>query len=366
MTQSDRRFCNKPDHDEPRITCGYPLPCPWHTVIVDLNAQTVSAPIGGGVVPAEKAGRIGEIAKALSDLRDRDALRWAIDILCALPPQCAQSVERIEEIRRRWTGIPGWEAGHIGSPLATAGCDVRDLLGAYDTLRADLQSDRTGLAAGLVAVVDRCRGASWIAEGRGSYEWDDDRYREETRVALDAIVSIATTALRESGALVTEAFNGPLDAADERDAAVARTEKAELALSACEAQRRPIGRAISAWGVWCYGEGWCPAFATPERYGTQQEAVTAMARWVNENPGSKYSTRMMVIGDTGPTCDRGPKACDAEIDRLRTMLRKVAAPRCSDRDGFAWHCAECLKPVAGPKADCKDSDCSLATALRGY
>jgi hypothetical protein len=153
---------------------------------------------------------------------------------------------------------------------------------------------------------------------------------------------------------------------NERDAAVARTEKAELALSACEAQRRPIGRAISAWGVWCYGEGWCPAFATPERYGTQQEAVTAMARWVNENPGSKYSTRMMVIGDTGPTCDRGPKACDAEIDRLRTMLRKVAAPRCSDRDGFAWHCAECLKPVAGPKADCKDSDCSLATALRGY
>jgi hypothetical protein len=77
--------------------------------------------------------------------------------------------------------------------------------------KAALNSDRTGLAAGLVAVIDRCKGGWWITEGRGSYEWDDERYRSETRIALEAVVSIATNALRESGALVTRTFNGPLD-----------------------------------------------------------------------------------------------------------------------------------------------------------
>jgi hypothetical protein len=26
--------CKQPDRDEPRLVCGYPLPCPYHTVIV--------------------------------------------------------------------------------------------------------------------------------------------------------------------------------------------------------------------------------------------------------------------------------------------------------------------------------------------
>jgi len=25
--------CQRPDRDEPRITCGYPLPCPHHTIL---------------------------------------------------------------------------------------------------------------------------------------------------------------------------------------------------------------------------------------------------------------------------------------------------------------------------------------------
>lgn len=27
--------CRQPDRDEPRIKCGYPLPCPFHTIVVD-------------------------------------------------------------------------------------------------------------------------------------------------------------------------------------------------------------------------------------------------------------------------------------------------------------------------------------------
>lgn len=46
--------------------------------------------------------------------------------------------ERIEEIRKRWAGIAGWEVGHVGSPLAAAAQDVRDLLTELDALEHDL------------------------------------------------------------------------------------------------------------------------------------------------------------------------------------------------------------------------------------
>lgn len=27
--------CEQPDRDVPKLVCGYSLPCPWHTVIID-------------------------------------------------------------------------------------------------------------------------------------------------------------------------------------------------------------------------------------------------------------------------------------------------------------------------------------------
>lgn len=27
--------CERPDRDVPSIKCGYPLPCPWHTAILE-------------------------------------------------------------------------------------------------------------------------------------------------------------------------------------------------------------------------------------------------------------------------------------------------------------------------------------------
>lgn len=30
-----KNFCNHPDRHEPKLKCGYPLPCPYHTVIID-------------------------------------------------------------------------------------------------------------------------------------------------------------------------------------------------------------------------------------------------------------------------------------------------------------------------------------------
>lgn len=34
-------YCKKPDRDFPGLICGFPLPCPYHTVIIDTTAKPV-------------------------------------------------------------------------------------------------------------------------------------------------------------------------------------------------------------------------------------------------------------------------------------------------------------------------------------
>ena len=34
--------CTKPDRDQPELVCGYPLPCPYHTVTIDTTAEPVA------------------------------------------------------------------------------------------------------------------------------------------------------------------------------------------------------------------------------------------------------------------------------------------------------------------------------------
>lgn len=42
----NRTHCNQRDHDGFDLVCGYPLPCPWHTVIIhaDKTPPTVEIP----------------------------------------------------------------------------------------------------------------------------------------------------------------------------------------------------------------------------------------------------------------------------------------------------------------------------------
>lgn len=57
-------FCQQPDRDQPRMTCGYPLPCPWHTVTVDLATQTITEPVTAQVSQLARY-RLKEIVQAL-------------------------------------------------------------------------------------------------------------------------------------------------------------------------------------------------------------------------------------------------------------------------------------------------------------
>ena len=74
-------------------------------------------------------------------------------------------------------------------------------------LRDALNLDKTGLAEGLVKVINITRGYEWVADGRGSYAWDDDRYRDEMKHMLKTIKEISMTTLRASGALATKKLN---------------------------------------------------------------------------------------------------------------------------------------------------------------
>ncbi len=35
--------CTAPDRDVPKMFCGHPLPCPYHTVIIDARAKEIAS-----------------------------------------------------------------------------------------------------------------------------------------------------------------------------------------------------------------------------------------------------------------------------------------------------------------------------------
>jgi len=87
-----------------------------------------------------------------------------------------------------------------------AQAEVARLSERVTMLEAALDRDKTGLAKGLSKVLELVAGYWWITEGRGSYSWDDDRYRDETGNALSDIRDAATQALRDSGTLANNAL----------------------------------------------------------------------------------------------------------------------------------------------------------------
>lgn len=45
-SKHEQTTCRRGDRDFPEMICGYPLPCPWHTVILNLkpNPPTITIP----------------------------------------------------------------------------------------------------------------------------------------------------------------------------------------------------------------------------------------------------------------------------------------------------------------------------------
>lgn len=57
-------FCKHPDRHMPIMNCGYPLPCPYHTVVIE--PPRVMVPIDRNVNSRQKK-RLKETAEVLSE-----------------------------------------------------------------------------------------------------------------------------------------------------------------------------------------------------------------------------------------------------------------------------------------------------------
>jgi len=65
---SEHRTCRHPDRDEPRLMCGYPLPCPHHTAVIhaDKDPPTVEIPVTSDVMKSPMRERVGQVARAVA------------------------------------------------------------------------------------------------------------------------------------------------------------------------------------------------------------------------------------------------------------------------------------------------------------
>ncbi len=72
MPQNEPKTCQQPDRDEPKLTCGYPIPCPHHTVLVDAT-KLPALVTGAEHLPASirrKLQQIGDAAGSDEQLAD--------------------------------------------------------------------------------------------------------------------------------------------------------------------------------------------------------------------------------------------------------------------------------------------------------
>ena len=96
MSAKVRAHCTQPDRDEPRIECGYPLPCPHHTkisgeAILDADPRDVVTDlptVSGAAARARKPGRARTVDEIIALARELDAMK-------AKPEQANRIIDRL-------------------------------------------------------------------------------------------------------------------------------------------------------------------------------------------------------------------------------------------------------------------------------
>jgi hypothetical protein len=68
---------------------------------------------------------------------------------------------------------------------------------AHETLTrlSAAEEDAVKLTQALTDVRSRANASIWIGVSRGSYEWDDEKYQQETRLVLEEILAIVEKGL---------------------------------------------------------------------------------------------------------------------------------------------------------------------------
>jgi hypothetical protein len=68
--------CKHPDRDNTKLRCGYPLPCPHHTITVDLGADppTVTIPLTSDAMRPGARRRVANVVGALVQVGDGNSM----------------------------------------------------------------------------------------------------------------------------------------------------------------------------------------------------------------------------------------------------------------------------------------------------
>lgn len=53
-------FCDKPDRDSPGTRCGYPMPCPFHTFVIDEASGIILVPECATPDQRKKVRKVGD------------------------------------------------------------------------------------------------------------------------------------------------------------------------------------------------------------------------------------------------------------------------------------------------------------------
>jgi len=75
----------------------------------------------------------------------------------------------------------------VAANLVNGDISIYQTDNAIDHLMHIIDRDRYVVAHGLTNIIGTLRGYSWLLEGRGPYEWNDDKYREEFSRVIEAI-----------------------------------------------------------------------------------------------------------------------------------------------------------------------------------
>ena len=64
--------CRRPDREFPGILCGYPLPCPYHTAVIDTTGAVPTVTIPVASVPAIKPATLQALKEISQAIHEED------------------------------------------------------------------------------------------------------------------------------------------------------------------------------------------------------------------------------------------------------------------------------------------------------
>lgn len=70
--------CQRPDRDVPGIVCGHPLPCPFHTAVIDTTGEVPTVTVPVSAIPPISKGTLEalkDISLAIHEELDAEATK---------------------------------------------------------------------------------------------------------------------------------------------------------------------------------------------------------------------------------------------------------------------------------------------------